>query len=537
MKNVNKISSIVLLALVLFSCNDYLDEMPRKGNGIELKTIEQLEALLSARAEQMERQALFDWNHAQRYMSDCYELTADVYTNNIGGNEMWVSFEDRTSTNLNCFHPEYTQELEAGSTAWLYAFKNIYLANTILYYLDKVTGGSAEQRDLLAQRAHFMRAYHYYELANCYCVPYCEANQNELGLPISTTIEYKEGSYFRSTLKEVYDFIESELLQSLDISTPLTEGGVRKVWRENNAAVNGFAARFYLTKGDYIQAGKYAQKALDCNSDLVNYNDPSEISQTSITFIMDLGEDMQIPFEYTISTWYEKTQDDKTAMLAADFQKSYYRRISGSSTWMIPSRKFVDKLKAEDLRRKFFYYEDYGNLALYAMLAPWMPEGVPGYSYFCGDDFDSGPCTAEMILIKAESMARQGQWQQAISYLNSDFRPYRISSEATADIINLSASNQEEAINAILEERMLEFPYTLRWHDIRRCNFNNDPNDDITITRHFYELDPGGIHAPLENGDVVTYTLDSHSNKYMYTMAIPESEIFVSAGSIEQNRY
>ena len=83
---------------------------------------------------------------------------------------------------------------------------------------------------------------------------------------------------------------------------------------------------------------------------------------------------------------------------------------------------------------------------------------------------------------------------------------------------------------------MREFPFTLRWHDIRRCNFNDDPNDDITITREFYEIDPSGVHAPLYD-EIVEYTLTPKSNKYIYTMAIPSTEVTVSNGMIEQNKY
>lgn len=84
---------------------------------------------------------------------------------------------------------------------------------------------------------------------------------------------------------------------------------------------------------------------------------------------------------------------------------------------------------------------------------------------------------------------------------------------------------------------MLEFPFTLRWHDIRRCNFNDDPNDNISIIRSFYELSPGGIHSPLYDGGLKNYTLDANSNKYIYTLAIPQSEVTISNGVIEQNKY
>lgn len=524
MKKINEIILIIILATTLFGCNDYLDEQPRKGNGIELKTFEQLEALLAARVDGNDRQTLWDYNVAQRYMSDCYALPTA-----LDFNAAFEVAEDPTAFELNCFQPKYTQELTAAETSWLINFKNIYIANTVLTFLDKVTGGADAQRDLLAKRAHFMRAYHYYELANCYCVPYCEANLGELGLPINTNLEYKD-SYARSSLKEVYDFIESELKQSLDISTPLVEDGKRKTWRENGAAVNGFAARFYLIKGDYAQAKEYAEKALAQNSDLTDYNNSSEI-------YMDVAVDY-LGIEYPAVNWYGITQADNNVLLISDYQKSYYIRNSFSYTWTIPSQKFIDSFNKEyDMRYRFFYYPDYSGLSLAGMGIFYEFPKVAGYSYISGDNFDSGPCTSEMMLIKAESMARLGQWNEAISYINTNFRPYRIDAAAPADIKNLSAGNKDEAIAVILKERMLEFPFTLRWHDIRRCNFNDDPNDDITINRSFYELDPGGVHSPLYDGGLRNYTLDANSSKYTYTLAIPQSEVTISNGVIEQNKY
>ena len=524
MKYINYISLAFVAGFALSSCNDYLDAKPQKGDRIELETFDQLEALLSAKMEPSDRQAVWDCNAAQRYMTDCYELTTDYC--DLG----FEYFEDYTAFQLNCFQPQYTQEIQATNSAWLCLYKNIYLANTVLTYLDEVKGGTPAQKTTLAQRAHFIRAYNYYELANCYCVPYCEANLNELGLPLNTGIEYKD-NYSRSSLKEVYDLIEADLMQAVELSIPLTEGGVRKTWRENKAAVNGFAARFYLTKGDYAQAKEYAEKALTCNADIANYNDPGEIAPAEV-------EDGSYGELHESNTWYEVTMNDMTGLYPGDAQKTYYRRYHFTASWAIPSQKLTNSFDQEyDMRFKYFYYQDYLPLSMAGFGLDYGLEGeIPGYSYFCGDDFDSGPSAAEMVLIKAECMARQGQWNEALSYLNTDFRPYRISSEAPAEAMNLTAANKEEAIAAILKERMLEFPFTLRWHDIRRCNFNEDPNDDVTITREFYELDPTGVHAPLYD-NIVEYTLSPKSNKYTYTLAIPASEVTVSQGTIEQNRY
>lgn len=526
MKKIYTISSIFLLAMALFSCNDYLDEQPRKGNGIELKTFEQLEAIINARTENNDRQLNVDLNMAQLYMSDCFSLPAE-WAPDVDWESILMG--DYTLFHLNCLQPQYTDVLDGNSTVWLLSFRNIFIANTVLVYLDKVTGGTAEQRDILTQRAHFLRAFHYYELANCYCVPYCEANFQEPGVPINTDLTYKS-SYSRASLKEVYEFIESELTQALDLSIPLKENGNRKAWRENSSAVNSFAARFYLTKGDYAKVQEYAEKALALNAELGNFNDE--------TFLYKATSEVDGMTEAT--NWYNETYNNTTGLLTPELQKSYYKReFSHGTTWPSPSDSFLNSFdQTYDLRYKYFYYPDYSTMAVFGFAYAYgVPSTASGYSYYSDDIFESGPCTAEVILIKAEAMARQGKWNEALNYLNTQFRPYRISNDAPAEKKNLTAGNQQEAIALILKERMLEFPYTLRWHDIRRCNFNDDPNDDITIKRKFYELDPTNTHAPLYEGNIIEYTLGPNSNKYLYTMAIPASEVVISEGSIEQNRY
>ena len=83
----------------------------------------------------------------------------------------------------------------------------------------------------------------------------------------------------------------------------------------------------------------------------------------------------------------------------------------------------------------------------------------------------------------------------------------------------------------VMEERMREFPFTLRWNDIRRCNFNTDPNDDVTITRNFYNIDQYSV----DTGNIKTYTLTPQSRRY--AVAIPNADIIAGNGDIEQNKY
>ena len=522
MKSINKLGLLFLIAATtLCSCNDYLDEQPRKGNGVELETVEQLEAILSGRVD--ERVLFADWNSSRRYMSDCYSLPEDG--TNVDG---FITAEDYDAFAFNCFQPKYTEEVTI-ATAWSSRYKSIFIANTIFDYIDKVTGGTEAQRQELLRKAHFIRAYNYYELANAYCVPYCKANLNELGLPLVTKTAY--GNYTRATLEETYALIEDDMEQALGITTPLMENGERKVWRENSTAAHGFAARFYLNKGDYTKAKEYAEKALADNSDITNYNNEGEVYMTEA---MDYGLGMMWP----AASWYNDVQYDETGLFPSLKQKSYYYHLCYSGSWAVPSHKFLDSFNQEyDMRYKLFFYPEYGALSMGAIGFFYGFSGIAAYSYFYGDAIDAGPCAAEMYMIKAECMARQGQWSEALNELNTKFRPYRISTDAPASVMNLSASNQQEAVNLILKERMLEFPFTMRWMDIRRCNFNEDASDDVTITRRYYPLASGTYAIPEVDKEMVEYTLTPQSDKYTYTMAIPATEMKTSNGTIQQNPY
>ena len=55
MKYIGKIGLTLLVTLIVSSCNDFLDEKPKKGDGIELETFEQLEALLAKSYKDYER--------------------------------------------------------------------------------------------------------------------------------------------------------------------------------------------------------------------------------------------------------------------------------------------------------------------------------------------------------------------------------------------------------------------------------------------------------------------------------------------------
>jgi hypothetical protein len=75
-------------------------------------------------------------------------------------------------------------------------------------------------------------------------------------------------------------------------------------------------------------------------------------------------------------------------------------------------------------------------------------------------------------------------------------------------------------------------PFVMRWYELRRLNSNNDPADDIIVSKQMYDFDVNGVKTPKT---VKTYTLEKNSNRYV--LPIPLSEIISGNGVIVKNQY
>jgi hypothetical protein len=152
----------------------------------------------------------------------------------------------------------------------------------------------------------------------------------------------------------------------------------------------------------------------------------------------------------------------------------------------------------------------------------------PGYIFFFKDRIPSGPTVAEMLLIKAEALARTNNINGAMDALNT-LRAKRMTPGAW---VNLVATGQDDAIHKVIDERRREMPFVQRWFDLRRYNNNEDPNDDVVLTKSFY---PYTISAVQTTQPVQTYTLPKNSRRY--AAPLPRTEIISSNGVITQNTY
>lgn len=505
----NKLKLIILSAVLAFSlnsCDEFLNDAPSKSTSVVPSTIEHLEYLLNRYSNFYE-----ETNMASFLGADTYGLLkemTDAKSSMPGINPVQFATWDIEGC------ANYTR-----ATTFSQEYKKIFIANMVLGNLGNVSGDES-RKEYLKQEAHFIRAYSMFNLVSTYCLPYTEANKSEMGMTLKNSTSFEELSS-RASLEDTYKYIEDNLTVALGITNDMTIVNNKYThWRANKAAVNGFAARYWLQRGDYDKAYTYATTALGSHNVLVNYNtDMYYSSKQSFTTVN--GQKVEILYPYT----HDNQTDLNDRMEWKELM--YFRNAYYGSWYYIPSKKLLDSYDHDyDLRFKYHIVDNY---SFDRGLAPYE---YPGYVFFFKDNIPAGPTTAEMILIRAECLARQNKVADAMTEVNK-LRDARMDATAPADKKYLSASSKNEAVQVIIDERMREMPFTMRWFDIVRLNHNNDSTDDVgNLTRYYYPYTSAGV---LTNDAPKTYTLEVGSRRY--ACPIPQTDITSSNGVIEQNKY
>lgn len=499
MRQIYKLLLIVVGFIFTTSCDDYLSKESGNNQNEVLNNAEQVKALFN------NSEMFITLANVTAASSDDYGLTTQMY-DNLG--YLSASSLCGISWSLDGVNSSKSDE------TWTNEFNKIFVANLILNEIENVTDISEEDRIEYLAHAHFVRAVANWELANIYCQPYSEETLQGLGLPLKKTTSYEE-SLVRSSLMDTYAFIESDLKEALNTSRI----DVEERWLVSQPAVEAMLARFYLFTKDYANAEKYATEALKSQkAELEDYNNIGYIERdmTSNT----TGESYKVlysdlygygPIEYT------------------DYKELYYshRYKVESAPNLVPSEELTSLYdKENDLRYSLLFVEH--GLLEYGLED--MSENDLLYHKFYysreGDILPAAPTVPEMILTKAEALARQGNFSEAMTELNI-LRKARIK---IGEAYELTATDQETAIKEIIKERHREMPFTMRWYDIRRLAYNETTADDVEVQRSFYGVNNGYVNYELQN-----YILPVKSKRY--AQPILELEIARSNGQMVQNEY
>ena len=344
---------------------------------------------------------------------------------------------------------------------WDKMYSIIYNCNLIIAETPASTGGTDSMRNEIIAEAKVHRADAYLTLVNLHAKPYNIATAaTDEGIPL-ITIPTIDAKLTRAPVADVYKLIVDDLTAVYP--------HLPKVNRFNTlpsrAAAFAILARAHLYMGNYEQAGNWADSALAIQNRLNNLS-----ALTTFTYPVRLAD----PEVILSKTAYSGNGYMPTAL-----------RLSDS---------LLNLLGTNDLRYSFFTIPASAHSATLYTGRFFSKERIGNF-----ETRNLGPSVPEMMLIKAEALARKGDVSGALAKANT----LRQSRFTTAAYTPLTATTANEALVQVINERQREFFCRgLRWFDMRRLK--NDPLFTYTITRKFRGT---------------TYTLEPNSNRYVFPIS------------------
>lgn len=241
-------SLLVVLMLVAVSCDSFLEEVP--DDRVSLDDLDKA-AELVANAYSDASYAFTDW------MTDDFTFTIGT-TLRPAHQQMYIWADPISDPN----------EQDTPAFFWYQTYTAISHANEVLAIIDDLEVDSEDRarRNAIKAEALLARAYGHFMLVNLFAEEFNFTNRGEgLGVPYIKTPETEFlVEYERESVKDVYEEVEDDLLEGLDLLDDSYYSNSGKYHFNKNAAL-AFASRFYLYRGDFIRCLEYSDQLLGSN--------------------------------------------------------------------------------------------------------------------------------------------------------------------------------------------------------------------------------------------------------------------------------
>ncbi len=359
--------------------------------------------------------------------------------------------------NFNYQKRAYTWDafiFEGGESAlldWNIGYFKILWANTVLDGLQSKTVDpkDRDKADMTRGMALFHRAWNYYCLAQLFCKPFSENAHNDLGLPLRLESDLTM-AVDRSTLMETY----AQLITDLQKAEPLLPLIPLVAYRPGKAAVYALLARIYLQMGDYTNAYDYADRCLEIQNELINFN------------TLDFNAPLTFPA-------YGEGNPEVIFMSTCSADPSSARMLIQQIVCV--DTNLLTIYDEGDLRMKAFFSPRENDTYVFksgTYVFKGSYDGTNIFTYF------TGLSVGEMLITRAECAARLGDNEKALSDVNQ-LRGNRYLPEY---FTNLYSDDTDEILRWIIGERHREMVFRgTRWEDLRRLN--KEPQFAKTLVR------------------------------------------------------
>jgi hypothetical protein len=400
--NKNRLNALLLLTVAFVGCKkSYLDTKPSDAITPE-KAYESIAALNSSATGAYLSVFEYTPQTGGGAMHDAYGQKSIDLANDLMGNDMIVHTQGYGWYNADYQYTAWTLPngvRTRSDITWTFYYDLIKQANLALDNTKNLPSPTADQ---LAVIGEFLaiRAWSYFGLINNFQQTF-KGNENTKGVPLYTSLTTPKG---RGTVQEVY----TQIIQDLTKAEQYLNGRVRasKV-RIDASVIRGIRARVALAMEDYPTAANYANLARQGYTLMTNtvYQSRSGFSK------IDNAEWM----------WGSLIPADQATIFASfyshiDATQFGYAQLGGQKK--IP-KALYDKIPTGDIRKNVFRAPGTGTATLpdytqTKFAVPTVGSWAADYLYMRA---------AEMFLIEAEALARQGQDAAAITVLESLVKP------------------------------------------------------------------------------------------------------------------
>lgn len=314
---------------------------------------------------------------------------------------------------------------------WRDQYRAAFYANTVLYNLDLIDGkGDLQRVNNIKGAALFYRALAFNKIAQLYSPQYdLVTASSDLGIPLRLSADINDVS-IRASVAQTYDQIITDLSNAVALlSDNLPNNTVYKT-RPTKAAVLGLMARVYLQMGNFAKAKENANACLNMYNVLMDFNDKAWVDVSLATPFKRLNPEV---------IFHSMTDVSPNSNNAAKVDTVLYKSYD-----------------ANDLRKTAY---------------------VNGTQNFKGtytsstSELFSGIATDEIMLIRAECFAREGNKTEAMNDLNNLLRTRWKKVSGVSTYVDQTATDANDALAKVITERKKELVFReIRWADLKRLN-------------------------------------------------------------------
>ena len=472
---------LVSFAILLGSCQGYLDKNPDAALDISIDTEDKLQELLTG-----------------AYPTASYIPFLEPRTDNV--EERVNGIQSRLGESMYLWEDYDQEDLDTPLNYWRECYRGIAQANKVLELLS--TFPKNERTRALYGEAFLLRAYLHFMLVNIWAEPYGRSASSP-GIPYLTRPEkHAFVDYKRGTVEEVYAQIEQDLKRGI---TLVSERYYQQPkYHFSKRAAYAFASRFYLMKGDWKQCIDYADYVLGHAPGVtlrpwISYQNQLEGRKERLYELYCSPQtEANLMLASTESRLSRSISTDRYGATVATVDKIFKRKTikdddqSGDATLIYP---FV---YAPEPYRTTRYLAKFDERATQQETSETHPRGLAVTNVLFTTD--------EVLLNRMEAYTMLGQYDRAIL----DLKAYTLSKlgyepavpndsytqGSTSDYALYApfyglTVRQLPMIRTILHLRQMEFfEEGLRWFDLRRFNMEVTRSSKSSFYRPLKKDDP-----------------------------------------------